>query len=217
MIRYPGVWAAVVLGLAFLSGARLSLDYRLQLEPTSRERLGTDHPRYQPAGRFGAGAELELVFLSSSSCGVSNHETLFPAVERAKIALSDFAEAHGMAFRAVGVALDWSAEAGAKHLAKFGTFDEVSSGYSWGNTLALRYVWGDLEARPHTPQLALYWRELRVPTSAEGSERFAESRRAFLASVSGLRGITEWDAVAVAEEAMSAIASSPKGSVRPGL
>lgn len=135
--------------------------------------------RWQPAGDAGykpsqqapAGRELAFVFIGSSTCRPSNHELLPASVEQAKLLLRERAVRSGRSFTTVGIARDWSVEAGLEHLRRFGRFDEVVAGRNWINIGLLRYVWEDVPGEASTPQVLVLDRRLvdrRAPEAADG-------------------------------------------------
>jgi hypothetical protein len=111
---------------------------------------------------------LVLVYLGASTCGWSNAAGMPELIDSVKIAMAQVARARGWSFEAVGIALDWDPEAGFAHLQKMGRFDEVATGYNWGNTLAMRYF-GEYSAEaPSTPELILVHRFLNAPNFESG-------------------------------------------------
>jgi hypothetical protein len=118
-------------------------------------------------------------------------------VNRIKLRLAEYAETHRIGFKATGVAVDWQPEKGVEHLKKFGAFDEISSGYDWGNTLALRDIWDPTEIHPQTPQLILYQRDFSIAKGRAGPPRYFETNRIRLITKIGSSAILEWAAVGV--------------------
>lgn len=85
----------------------------------------------------------------------------FPdVVELAKLRVRAHAQARGMRFRAVGVALDWRAADGLAFLARFGEFDEVASGGNWISDGATKYIWRDIPGNANVPQLLVLRRSV---------------------------------------------------------
>ncbi|MGH7483907.1 MAG: hypothetical protein ACRELV_17290 [Longimicrobiales bacterium] len=138
-----------------------------------------------------------MVYIGSSVCASSNQPHLPQSIETIKIRLARLARERGMSFKAVGIALDWAPAPGIEHLAKFGLFDEVSAGYNWGNTLALRYLWSEAPARASTPQVVVYQRELIAPTDSGDVLHYAELERRRLVAKIGSGDIIEWAASGV--------------------
>lgn len=149
-----------------------------------------DAGRYGASGREPAGPELVMVYLGKSSCAASNHADLPADVEEIKRALAKKAAASGRGFVAVGVALDWSPRSGVEHLEKFGEFDEIAVGRSWGNSLALKYVWKDLPGVSATPQVVVVERTVRLPTTGQRAAELGPER--LVARKVGLGEIRRW-------------------------
>lgn len=68
------------------------------------------------------------------------------------------AVANGMQFSAVGIARDADPYSGWEHLLRFGEFDEVMTGRSWGNIGVQKYIYGDMPGAGATPQVLLMTR-----------------------------------------------------------
>lgn len=93
------------------------------------------------------------------------------------------------AFATVGVARDWSVEAGIKHLDKFGGFDEITAGRNWLNLGVLRYVWNEVPGKAATPQVLVVDR--RVETSEEKGSYELHKPKLLMRKV-GTREIRRW-------------------------
>ncbi len=126
-------WAFSVLLLAlfFTSGLWLSQRYnlRIALEPAPWVVGEREGDRYRPAYTRQEGPHLVLAFVGSSRCHWSNVPELPAAIEELKLALARLADEQGLAFKAVGIAVDWMPEQGMEYLSRFGKFDEVSVGF----------------------------------------------------------------------------------------
>jgi hypothetical protein len=133
-----------------------------------------------------------MLYVRAAGCGWSNQPGIPEAVEVLKLRLAEFAEREQMSFMAIGVALDWSPEEGMEHVAKFGPFDELSVGYNWGNSLALRYMWSSELVAPVTPQVVVYRRLLTVPKDSVGPARFGEADVTLVGSLGGAKDIIGW-------------------------
>jgi hypothetical protein len=86
------------------------------------------------------------------------------------------------------VALDWKPADGIAFLARFGEFDEITSGSNWIGDGAMRYVWRDLPTGPGVPQLLIV--ERTVDTSDERSIRVSGDR--IIRQVQGTTAIKAW-------------------------
>lgn len=167
---------------------------------------------YQPRYRREAGRQLVMVYVGSQSCGASNHESLPAAVEAIKLRLANYAATHELSFKAEGVALDWSPERGLDHLGRFGLFDELSAGYNWGSSSALKYLWADGQVDPVTPQILVYEREFIAPRDTTDILLYEERNRRRLAVASGPREIMDWaDAGAISPGGSALIGAASEG------
>lgn len=165
-------WAAPLAGCA-LFGAAFVGGYQgaVPMPEVSVRWLRQNAAGYQPAMRAPAGAELALVYITSSTCRASNRPGLPEGVERLKVLLREAARRNGRSFTTLGIAREWDTEAGIEHLRRFGRFDEVIAGRNWINTGLLRYLWEDLPGTAETPQLLVVDRRLvnrRTPEAADG-------------------------------------------------
>ncbi len=146
---------------------------------------------YDPSGEWGS-KQLFLVYVGSSGCGWSNVEWLPAVVDSVKMVLRDRAANLGISFATLGVAVDWFPEDGVSHLKKMGAFDEIAAGYSWMNSSALRYLWSDMPGETGTPQLALLYRDLRVPGRGWGEGGVGRQRESLLNRAVGAFEIRQW-------------------------
>ena len=154
------------------------------------QRLSEDG--YRPAFRRAGGTQLVLVYFGKAHCGWSNLDWLPPVIEDIKVRLSKKAADMGRGFMAVGVALDWSPLEGLDHLAKMGLFDEVSAGYNWGNSAALKYMYQDMPGPAATPQLLILERTLQVPDSNSPAITYMVTGERVLARKVGAFEIRQW-------------------------
>lgn len=141
---------------------------------------------YQPAGSLVAGEELVLVFIGASFCNAQNTPGFPEVVETAKRRLKERAQANGMSFRVVGVALDWRAADGLAFLARFGEFDEVASGSNWISDGATKYIWRDMPGDADVPQMLV----LRRAVETGQAIRLGEDR--FVKRIRGTTDIKNW-------------------------
>jgi hypothetical protein len=125
-----------------------------------------------------------LILIATTVAATSIHKSAAPAVTREVIAvylgtegtdggmamvvgdmqsaLSKQASAGGYRFVARGVSLEPSVQGGLRHLARLGSFDEVSVGGNWGNSTVVRYLGGTDHDSVHRsiPQVVLLEREV---------------------------------------------------------
>ncbi|HWK90419.1 MAG TPA: hypothetical protein VNP72_10540 [Longimicrobium sp.] len=148
---------------------------------------------YAPSFRAPAGREMAFVFIGASHCTPSNHESLPPAVERLKLLLRDRAARSGRSFTTLGIARDWSVDAGLAHLGKFGLFDEVVAGRNWLNVGLLRYVWEDVPGQAATPQVLVLDRRLVDRGAPEAADGVVQDER-LVTRLVGWEEIERWAA-----------------------
>jgi len=171
-------------------GAAAQFDLKVELHGGGDAAAG--ERTYQPAYDREAGQQLVMVYVGSGSCAWSNRDSLPAAVESLKLRLADYAQSQELSFKVIGVAIDWSTDHGAQHLSKFGTFDEVSVGYNWGNSLALDFLWSDPGVRPSTPQILVYERQFIAPQDTLDALFYAEAERKRLGAATGAQQILDW-------------------------
>jgi hypothetical protein len=186
-----GLYALVGLGI-FAGGATLSSGYKIDLSVAPRPGPASDGSYYVPAFKVQSGPQLVMVYVGSSTCPWANQRSLPEALETIKVRLAAVAREHGMGFKAVGLALDWSPERGIAHLKRFGHFDEIAASGSWGGTLALRYLWSDAQVAAATPQVLVYTRMFLAPAEATDPFLYEERERRTRAVRRGFVEIAEW-------------------------
>lgn len=168
---------ATLLCAVFLGGIWLSRQYDLNVsvEPVARAAAASADA-YVPDWTRTEGPHLVLLFAGSSSCRWSTDPELPDAVESLKLQLAQYAGERAMAFRAIGVSVDWDTARGLEHLATFGRFDEVATGGNWANSALLDHVW-ERGYTMATPGVFVYLREVGVEADRE-SDALASMRRA---------------------------------------
>ena len=148
---------------------------------------------YVPQLRNDTVPQVMMVYLGAAGCAGSADARLPDELEALKHHMASEAERRGMGFLAVGVALDWRADLGVEHLKKMGAFDEVSAGYSWGNALALQYMW-EFDLPPVTPQIAVFIRSLALTDEsfAPPLPAYAVEELSLVGTAAGLEEILRW-------------------------
>jgi hypothetical protein len=111
--------------------------------------------RYIPSTSNPSGEEVVAVFVTQATCIGSKQPHMPNTIERMKVGLARQAAQRHEGLSVVGVSLDWAAQEGVDHLAKFGAFDEIIVGRNWYGTGATRFIWRDLPGQPSTPQILL--------------------------------------------------------------
>jgi hypothetical protein len=116
--------------------------------------------RYRPSQFQHEGREIVAVVVGSSECGWSNLEDYVALVDPMLRALQAQAEARGLGFTAIGVALDEPADSGIAYLKRLAAFDEVLAGRVWSNTgLTHFFPPGTAGQTPSTPMLLIQERQ----------------------------------------------------------
>jgi hypothetical protein len=86
-----------------------------------------------------------------------------PVVASMQAALRQQATAGSFRFLSRGVSIEPTVQDGLRHLARLGTFDELSVGDNWGNSAVVRYLGGESKDSVRSiPQVVLVEREARV-------------------------------------------------------
>ena len=144
---------------------------------------------YAPGAPLAPGDETVLVYVGSSTCGWSNVPELSSMLRSLKSRMHERAIAKGRRFAAIGIARDVVAADGIAHLAKFGAFDEVMAGNSWGNRGIQQYIYGtgDMAGPAATPQVIVVSRKLEYST---GHVSIADER--VVLRKTGLDAILHW-------------------------
>lgn len=190
------IWRWVAYGVSaailFTVGIAISHRFQISVDIMPVVRAADEDTRYHPPYALEPGEQLVMVYIGSSACGWSNDPALPGVVEKLKVRLADNARERGLSFKAVGVSIDWSTEAGIDHLKRFGRFDEVATGYNWAGTHALRYLWSGYTPRVATPTLLIYRRQLQGPDVDSGQAWYGELDLEILTAKVGLHEILEW-------------------------
>jgi hypothetical protein len=147
--------------------------------------------RYVPSQQRLAGPQILLVFLGSSTCMYSNDPDLPGAVEALKVRFAHYADERSMSFKAVGVAVDWGVAKGVRHLNSFGQFDEIASGYNWGNGSLAAYTWA-VDHEPATPQVLVFEQQVAIPDRDQQQWGYREDDRKLIVFRSGAQDIIGW-------------------------
>lgn len=95
---------------------------------------------YAPRPVVGVGPELVAVVISAAYCEDSQRTDYRESIEQMKLRLRDTAQERGMTFAVIGVAVDWSAEEGLRHLQRLGQFDQFVIGGGWTNVATVELV-----------------------------------------------------------------------------
>jgi hypothetical protein len=213
--RGRGVWPAYFVAATLLFAAGVSVSQHYGLEVGIRN-TAAEEPLYMPLYRYEAGRQLLMVYVGSSACGWSNLPELPTAVESIKMSLAETARDRELSFKVVGLALDWIPNQGVEHLSRFGLFDEISTGGSWGGTFALNYLWSENVPRA-TPMVVVFSRIYITPDSLHDSFDFGEAARQLLVAKIGPSAISEWAAAGapLPAEAVSQMGKSYIGDGNP--
>lgn len=185
--------AYLALGVVlFAIGVALSYAYDVHVAIERHVGHRSDSLTYVPSYERQFGPQLLVVYVGSSTCPWSNEPQLPGAIQTVKTRLAGYASARGLSFKALGISLDWSAQRGTAYLAKFGLFDEISAGYNWGNSVAMRY--SDASVPAATPMVLAYTQTLvRVaPRDSVGSTFYEERDRRLVLVKRGTGEITAW-------------------------
>lgn len=144
---------------------------------------------YAPGEPLNDGEETVLVYVGSSTCAWSNVPELPSLLRGLKSRMQERARAEGRRFSAIGIARDQVAADGITHLDKFGRFDEVMSGNSWGGHGIQQYIYGtdDMAGPAATPQLIVVSRRLEY---SAGHVSIADEH--VIMRKTGFVAISEW-------------------------
>lgn len=147
--------ALLSLGGATLFTASFVVGYSGAL-PRPRLHVTWTRPSQSSAPVQGAAsvdAQIVLIYIGSSTCGPSNDPELPAAWRRIEERIRNQTAAVRRSLVTVGIARDFDAEAGLRHLRRYGPFDELVSGQGWSNVGLVHYVWKDVPGPAATPQI----------------------------------------------------------------
>jgi hypothetical protein len=105
----------------------------------------------------------EIVAVYFGTEGTDAQSGMITAVRDMQTALRRQTAASGTRFVARGVSLEPTVEDGIRHLALFGSFDEISVGGNWTNSSVVHYFGGDMSDNrlASIPQVVILEREVR--------------------------------------------------------
>ncbi|MEP6999148.1 MAG: hypothetical protein ABI969_01635 [bacterium] len=131
----------------------------------------------------------EIIAVYLGTIGTDSQSGMVPAIRDMKFALKRQTAETGRRFVARGVSLEPSVDDGARHLALFGSFDEVSLGGNWTNSAVVRYLGKSIDSSRATsiPQLILLEREVTT-----GSAQLHVGAEHELARFVGVTEIATW-------------------------
>jgi hypothetical protein len=149
------------------------------------DRKTIDGPQDRPV--YANGKQILLVYVGSEDCKAS----LRPGFARTISAIREVVQAQARVnrepFSTLGVSAGSSPAGGVRYLARFGQFDEISSGHGWLNDEAMHFVWQTLPGEALVPQIVVIERQLAVLQPGYG---FSNER--VLVRVLGVPQIENW-------------------------
>ena len=131
--------------------------------------------------------ELVLIFLGGTSCGSCRDPALKVVLAEVRARLSRLITGTRIGFKSIGVAIDWEVDQGVTYLTDQGTWDELSVGSNFRNSLFNEHCWVVPGTRAAIPQLILLERKYRM-----GSTRIEVLGKRYLARVIGVGAIANW-------------------------
>lgn len=111
---------------------------------------------------YKTGDQILFVYIGSEDCKFSLSAKFADLVTSARNSVSKQAKLATMDFSSLGVSAGPSAQAGIRYLARFGSFDQISSGRGWLNDSMEHYVWQTLIGDGAVPQIVVVKRHLDV-------------------------------------------------------
>lgn len=128
-----------------------------------------------------------LVLFVHSACTFCGDPEFVNAYRRSVASVRGRAEVEGVGFLTLGVALDADAMAGVEFLERYGSFDQISSGYGWANAIAV-----DFRGMPlinEVPQIVV-WRRVLMGAGTAGVVHTRNQR--LVARMIGLPELAAW-------------------------
>ncbi len=173
--QWFGVLSAFVLAVAGATTANIYRSHRQ--EP--RNAL--------PNVSYVAGKRILFVYIGSEECKASLDPGFAKKVAELREAVRRQAANEGVSFSTLGISAGRSPELGTEYLAKFGPFDEVTSGNGLLNDGAIHYMLQTLPGDAMVPQVLVVERQL---DSLEPGYAFINER--VLARALGANQIQDW-------------------------
>lgn len=135
----------------------------------------------------GQTSELVSVFISASFCGANKTVGFREAVRELNDILEVRALAENIAFRSIGISIDWDPHLGVQYLGRFGPFDEIIAGNNWLNLGTLRYIWNDFPGMGAIPQILILRRTVHNSQAA-----LTVSNERVISRLVGVDQIKDW-------------------------
>lgn len=178
-----GLLVICLAGFAFATGNIIGD----QLSPGDRALA------HVPTNAAVGGRSLQFLYFGASDCEWANHPDLQHLLDRSRQLVREQARVNSEGFSTLGVALDYSVARGYDHLQNLGPFDEISIGFGWANSAAIRHLWAPtLIHPPGTPAVVVLSRRLTVPSSGNVYQIYTESEVVPEITLIGLEAIRAW-------------------------
>lgn len=142
------------------------------------------------AVELGGPDQLILFYFGSSDCPWSTQPEMPDLVQKAQGGVRAAADAHGLGFMSIGVAVDRSAKEGLSFLERIADFDQVASGGGYANILLTDLFSHDLPAIISVPQIVVVRRTLQG-VDQENAALVGTQATVVFRSV-GMREISAW-------------------------
>ena len=168
---------------------RLALVLTVLLIPSAAAQDYVPAAERDAAFQGSDGTELVMVYFGATHCGPCHAPEIKAAVEAAKVALAERAEADGKTFSAVGAALDYGVADGVAFLASSGRFDEIVVGRNWINSASLTHLWRADRPEGSTiglPSVVVFEQDLAT------RDGISASAPRYVAEITGADAIPAW-------------------------
>ncbi|NBC28184.1 MAG: hypothetical protein GVY08_15075 [Bacteroidetes bacterium] len=132
----------------------------------------------------GEGKFINLVFIGSQNCPVSNNdEELIFQINEIKDLLNEKAKQNDLELFSTGVSTSVNVAESYSYLNEIGNFDQIIVGLGWNNIGIEKYIWDKFQGLPVTPQLLITKIDYEI---LEGTETgFIENNEIVLKRLSG--------------------------------
>jgi len=160
------IYKSIICGLLFVVGFLLIYE-----SPSSLKAYRSD------IDNMSGGDYVRFIYIGSSGCSFSNHETMHQMVDLIKNRFREASHANDFKTITTGIAQDLNAGYGIDFLKKTGPYDEIYSGASWYNIGINKYIWETFEGPAATPQIIVSVSQFDVGSAGDQIGKISQKEK----------------------------------------
>jgi len=160
------IYKILICGLLFVVGFLLVYE-----SPSSLKAYRSDIENLR------GGDYVRFIYIGSSGCSFSNHETMHQMVHVIKNKFREISNGNGFKTITTGIAQDLIADYGIDFLKETGPYDEIYSGASWYNIGINKYIWETFEGPAATPQIIVSISQFDVGSAGDQIGKISQKEK----------------------------------------